>query len=295
VKPLHVALIVKNNSASRERDRRQAGYFSYAVPEFTWEHLSPGKQSQMDTRALKRAGFDVILHEDGGNWGAYLGSAIPVIYYAVDSTLSTAHLAQRQEQAARADLVLVDHDRLERFAARRGKPALRWGYCVNDRLFYPREKGVDVAYHCNSGGVAHSRRAEVRALLREWSGADGYSLSTGHLDVVQYAEALGRARVVVNLPQFAGNRPHRVLDAMASGAALLTAPVPDVSGEDRRAGTHYAEWQDTGELRQRIAAMLDEDGWREYADAGYAWVMAGHTWAVRARELRSLIYEELKL
>jgi len=288
VKPLRVGLIVKNRPGSVERLRRQCGYFSYDVPEFVWTHMTPGKKFRLNMKALRKQGFDLIFHEDGGNWGEYVGDDVPVVYYSVDSTLSDAHYIQRAEQGRKADLILVDHDRLERFAG--GPPVRRWSYCVNDKLFYAGEKRIDVGYHCNSSGVPDGPRAQLRAWLVEHCAANGYSLSTGHLSVEQYAAALGRARVVVNLPQAAGNRPHRVLDAMAAGAALLTAPLPDVSGEDSRTGVHYAEWQDTSDLAQHLKSLIAYQRWSDYAEAGALW-MQQHTWAVRAQELRAIVYE----
>src|SRR5690606_14013920 len=108
LKPLHVVLIVKNSPATRERENNQAGYFSYDVPEFTWEYLVPGKGARISLGALQKAGADVVCHVDGGSWCEYAHRTIPVVYYSIDSTLSEAHYWHRLGQARKADMVLIE-------------------------------------------------------------------------------------------------------------------------------------------------------------------------------------------
>src|SRR5262245_34298610 len=104
------------------------GAFSYPVPEFEWKHFSLGKGFDCDTRQFKEQGFDLIFHEDGGNYGNYTHRAIPIVYHAIDSTLSEDnHYSPRFIQAQKSDLILVDHDRLERFNIG-GVPTMRWAY-----------------------------------------------------------------------------------------------------------------------------------------------------------------------
>lgn len=294
MKPLHLLLIVKNSPGNFERENKGFGYFSYAVPEFTWDYESPGKHARIDLRAAKRRGYNAVLHLDGGCWGNYVRRDIPAIYYSVDSTIRPEHYAPRLAQAGKADLVLVDHDRLERFAAT-GRKVRRWLYCVNDRLFYPREKVTDVAYHCNSSGVIDSDRAKLREELTRFTANRGYSFRRERLSVAEYAASLGSARVVVNLPQVPINRPHRVYDAMASGAALVTGTLPKVSGENLRRDYEYVDFATHERCCEAVDGMLFSGAWEPVAQRGYDWVMAGHTWAHRAAELRAMLHKELGL
>lgn len=280
MKPLRVALIVKNTPAALARADRNMGLFSYAVPEFEWEHFSPGKGFTLDRAAFKRRGFDLVFHEDGGNWGEYDGGALPIVYYSIDSTLSEEfHFRPRFEQARKADLVLVDHDDLARFTPT-GKPVKRLSYAVNDRLFSPHEKVIDVCFHC--GGS--EGRGGVRAALAAYCKARGLTYVSGAVDLQTYAAHMGAARVVVNVPRTPRNRPHRVYDALACGAALLTAPLPTVSGETLTAGQGYTVFTD--DLETQLDALLPR--WQEAAEPGRAWA-ARQTWTVRAKELREII------
>lgn len=111
MKPLRVAVIVKNTPAAFRRESRNMGMWSYAVPEFTWEFFSPGKTFHLNRATFKKQGYDLIFHEDGGAWGKFTGGEIPYVYYAIDSTLTEEHhYKPRYEQAKQADLTLVDHE-----------------------------------------------------------------------------------------------------------------------------------------------------------------------------------------
>jgi spore maturation protein CgeB len=287
--PLRVLCIVKNAPASFERENKNVGYFSYPVPEFTWEYRSPGKGFSINTREVKREGYDLIFHIDGGNWGAYMGDEVPVVYYAIDSTLSEQdHYLPRKEQAARADLVLVDHDRLERFAFGK-RPVRRWSYCVNDKLFSPLGKTLDVCFHCGSS----PERAEMREALSRLCSLRGYSYRSGTVPLPSYANDMGQARIVVNVPRTPTNRPHRVFDAMACGVCLVTLPLPEVSDEARQAGCDYLEYVDVPTLVHSVGHLLDSGTWIETVQSGLVLVRERHTWAVRARELRWMLFETL--
>lgn len=289
MKPLHVALIVKNTPAAFERDCRNMGIFSYATPEFTWEHLAPGKGATLNTRDLKADGFDLAFIEDGGSYPDFRGDALPTVFYSIDSTLSDdLHFAPRIEQARKADLVLVDHDRLERFAPC-GRPVRRLSYAVNDRLFHPEAKTLDVCFHC-SGSL---ERRPVRIALHEMTQARGLSYRSGAVSLSEYAANLNRAKVVVNVPRTAINRPHRVFDALAAGAALVTTPLPEVSEEDRKPGRHYLEAA-FEQLVEKAVVLVENGTWELLAIGGHEWAQA-HTWAVRSRELRAMLAKELGL
>jgi hypothetical protein len=286
MKPIHVAVIIKDRPGTRERERRNMGMWSYAVDSFTWDFIAPGKGTTISTRDLKAKGFDLIFHEDGGAWAEYSGRAIPVVFYSIDSTLSEEyHFRPRFAQACQADLVLVDHDRLERFEPS-GRPVRRLLYCVNDRLFYPREKTLDVDFQC--GGTPE--RARLRVQLSELCKAHGWSYRSGVAPLEDYAAAMGAAKVVVVLPRTPRNRPHRVYDAMACGAAVLSAPLPDIQEERLFAGRDYTPLSE--DLDTQLAAVL---GWMPHlVSAGNGFIQQ-HTWSTRARELRTLLAKELGL
>ena len=286
--PLRVALIHHDNP---RQYHRMAGYWSYDVPEFVVHHFGVAGVSERYRRS-RFAGFDCIIWEDHRTKGTWTHDAnTPLVYHAVDSTLSPAHLRDRQMHATQADLVLVDHDRLGHFPGK----VRRLGYCVNDRLFrdYGEEKTVDVAFHCRTKGSPD--RAELRDWLGDYCRAHGYTYAAGDRAWEEYARAFNRAKITVNLARTVTNRPHRVFDAMACRTCLLTSPLPPVSGEERRAGVHYAEWRDFDDMAARIEGLLSSGQWRAIADAGHELVHRAHTWAVRAGELRQILEAEFSL
>lgn len=288
MKPLKVALLVKDRPVARKRDDRNMGWWSYAVDQFQWQHFNLGKGFTASTRQWERGGFDLIWVEDGGNWGKFTAPKLPIVYHAIDSTLSyDHHFLPRLEQAKHSDLVLVDHDVLERFAPA-GKPVHRLGYCVNDLVFrdYHLPKTVDVAFHC--GGSPD--RALIRQFLDGFCREHGLTFTSGIVSIPEYAYAMNRAKVVVNIPRVIGNRPHRVLDALACNAAVLTYPVPEVDG--LQPNVHYTI-TDEQHFADDLLALLAMERWEKRARAGYAFVHGYHTWRVQAKELRTLLQEQL--
>lgn len=292
-KPLRVAVLVKNTRAAYETFYRPMGYWSYPVPEFTWTFFSPGKPFKLDVRDFRNRGFDLIFHEDGGNWGDYLNrGSIPVVYLAIDSTLTAEnHFQPRYQQGKKADLVLVEHDDLNRWEGLT-RPALRFPYCVNDKVFlFSAAKKVDVSFH-NGGGV--DKRARLRHTLSELCSERGWSYTSGALPLLDYAQALRDSRVVVNWPRNPANRPHRILDAMMSGAAVLTGDVPTVW--DCYPGYHYLTFADAPELTAQLDRLLKDGGAGAavIARRGAEWA-ANNTWAKRAAQLRALLSSEIGL
>lgn len=289
MKPLRAALIVKNTPSSYERDLKNVGYFSYPVQEFTWEYFSPGKGVSVELDAFKRAGFDFVLHVDGGNWCQYVNPTIPVVYYSIDSTLSdTHHFAPRLEQAGRADLVLIDHDDLFRFVPC-GRPVRRWLYCVNDRLFVPGEKTVDVDFQC--GGSPE--RSYLRNKLSDLCAEHHLVYKSGVRPLPEYAETMSRSKIVVVRPRTETNRPHRIYDAMACGAAVASYPFPHLPGD-------YLEWETNffdlpSRSIETIPELIATGQWNQVAENGRKMVLRYHTWTTRAAELRVLLAEELSL
>jgi len=285
-------MVVKPSPGTQERENRNMGWFSYAVPEFTWDHFYLGRYFNRPRGDFKE--YDLIYIEDGGNWGSFTGGGPPVVYMAFDSTLSEEHYRIRYEQAKRADLVLLDHDRLSRFPKAR-----RLSFCVNDHVYKPFPKDTDVAYHCMSGKHSGSpggvERSELRGYLGDFCKSAGYSYRSGAMGLMEYAASMGSARIVVNWPRTLLNRPHRVFDAMACGACLVTGKLPPLPEEHRQVGVNYVEFEKKEELPVILKRLLDTGEWKPIAEAGYKLVMSEHTWQIRARELRQMLEKELGL
>lgn len=274
------------------------GFWSYPVPEFEWEHFSFGKNFSIKPADYRAKGYDLIFMEDGGNWGNFYGSGgCPVVYHAIDSTLSDEHhYSPRFVQAQKADLILVEHDRLFRFNGG-GVPTYQFRYCVNDLIFrdWKLPKDIDVAFHCNSGhAMPDTTRSNIRNTLHEICKKHGLSYSSGTLGVGEYARRLNRAKIVVNWPRTPYNRPHRVYDAMASRACLLTGPLPAVGGEAIASGVHYSAFENVEQLETLILFMLQNNNWMKMGEKGYQWATQ-QNWATRARELRNILHTTLNL
>lgn len=298
VNRLKVAVIVKNRAAAFERDNRSMGMWSYAVPEFQWDFLYLGREFVAHTASYAK-GYDFIFHEDGGNWGEFRGNALPILYHVIDSTLSEEHhYKPRYEQAKQANLILVDHDRLERFTGT-GKKAVRFEYAVNDKVFkdYGLEKTTDVAFHC--GGSDERQRVRVR--LHEICAAHGWKYTSGVLPLVEYAQAMNRAKIVVNWPRAEGNRPHRVFDAMACKSYLLTHRLlwidEGLTHNDPVFKENYWDYYDFEELEERLTILLGRFASRieSWSHDGWVQIQKHHTWAVRAQQLRELVKQEFGL
>jgi len=279
------------------------GYGSYPVPEFTWEKRTWTRfNTTRDLKELRKEGFDLVLHEDGGSWCSYSNrGALPFVYLSIDDTLSEDHLRNRVKQARQADLVLVDHGPLEPFKAESGRPVLRFNYCVNERIFHPREeKTTDVVFHCSAGArrgePGASERIRVRQLLARLCLEHGWSYRSGVRGLDKYALSLAQARVVVNVPRTETNRPHRVFDTMASGSCLLTGPIPKVVYDKVEEGIHYVVFRNDRELEDLLEYLLDDDGGlKTFEKEGYNLVRENHLWQKRATALRDILNGQLDL
>lgn len=287
MKQLHVGLVVKPTSPSFERDARSKGYFSYEVPEFTWEHITLGKYFYQDTRALAKQ-FDIVVHEDGGNWGQYIGNALPIVFISFDDTLSEGHFKERLSIAQQAGLILVDHGDLSRFGST-GKPVYRFPHCVNDLLFCDtsHERDIDVAFNCGKKGSDERQRLQIA--LKEFCAARELKYDGNLYPPDEYANVMARTRIVANWPRTPENRPHRVFDAMACGACLVTGPLPVVDGDLRITGEDYIEVQTESEILAAISKLLRSGEWLQIAKNGHELVMKHHTWSARAKQLRDMI------
>lgn len=283
--PLQVALLVKGTPATLERDKRNMGYWSYQVPEFSWDCLTPGVNFQ----ATK---YDLMFVEDGAPFPDSRG--LPSIFMSIDSTLDELHYRTRIDKARRADLVLLDHDSETRFPGCR--KVRQWNYCVNDHIFVPSGKSIDVNFRCSSGahkGYAGGlERDALRGYLSGLCANSGWSYVSGTTGLDLYAIDMGLSKVVVNWPRTPINRPHRIFDAMACRCCIVTAPIPKVPGDGLVLGAHYVEYRDKAELPDILRGLLGGDGWERYADAGHKLVMENHTWEIRAAQLRGIIREE---
>jgi glycosyltransferase involved in cell wall biosynthesis len=283
---MKVALIVKNSNGTQEREQRNMGYWSYPVPEFEWRHFITGKKAYATD--MNHYG-DVIFQEDAG---PYILKNVrkPVVYLAIDSTLSEDHLESRLKRAKNADLILVDHDDIERFK-HLGIPVRQWNYCVNDHLF--RDQGlsrdIDVSFYCGS----NVERGQIRNMLRPFCRGNDISFATGTLHPVQYAQAMAQSKIVLNWPRSPDNRAHRVFDAMACGACLVTGPVPNVSGDYLDRHNNYVPVNYIEDIPIVLQHLLKTGDWQHIAQNGKRLVDKYHRWSVRAKQLKQILAEEL--
>lgn len=305
MKPLHVLLVVKATVSAFLREGRNMGQFSYPVEQFTWEHMVIPKGGSIN-RADYAGKFDVIFHEDAPGC-TYEGDGPPVIFYDIDSTLTDDHhYRPRLEQAKQANLILVDHDRLGRFNLP-GIHTRRLSYCVNDRLFFDRglERDLDVVFHCPAGNLVPGgdERRKIRVMLDTYCKQHGLTYVSGAIDIVTYANHFARAKVVVSWARTIRNRPHRVLDATASGACLLTSPLPPTEDVDTVAlpivffdQINCLIAKDSEELPSRLDEAFEElyqrQTWQGLAERSHKVTMELHTWRERAKELRTIIADE---
>lgn len=281
---MQVALVVKNSISTQDRDNRNMGLFSYPVPEFEWKHFIFGGHKAY---ATEMNDYDLIFQEDAGprHWK---DRRARLVYLAIDSTLSEDHLQARLERAEQSDLILVEQDDLERFS-HLGIPVKRFNYCVNDRLMrdhgLPRD--LDVSFHC--GGNGQPERAKVREMLATYCKKRRLTYQSGILHITDYAMAMARSKIVVNWPRTPANRPHRVFDAMACGACLVTGPIPDVMGDERVPGRDYLQVNRISDIPDTIDYLLETGEWQQIAGKGKRLIARYHTWTIRARQLKGIL------
>jgi len=285
MRPLRVALIHRNSP--RVMETRMVGWWSYAVPEFVVTHYVVGRGFRLDRDELAKA-HDMAVYEDAKIFGTFSGKAeIPIFYHAVDSTALEGHYQHRLSEGSKCDVILVDHDKLERFEIS-GRPVFRFGYCINDHLFYDYEleKTVDVSFHCNAKDCPE--RVNVMLFLADFCKERNYVFVAGQRDWIEYAKAFNRSKITVNVSVAPPNRPHRVFDAMGSKTCLITNHLCEVSGEERKAGIHYLEYSTPKNLANIIDEILSTGLWKQIGEQAYRLVHEKHTWQVRAGQLREL-------
>ena len=283
MKPLRVLLIHRDN----DNYRNLTGWWSYPVPEFTWQAArvpAINFSVKVDPQL-----FDLIVLDD---WifGNVEANHVPLAYVVVDSARSDEQLARNLRQAKHANLILVDSDDLAKFNI--GRPARRFAYAVNERLYHPCPKTHDVAFLC----WPTQPRREVQERAAQICARHGWSFLTGtYANFQDYAAAIGSARVVIHKAHVERARSWRVFDVMASRGCLLSSPLPTVDGDGIEKGVHYAEYANPDALEGKLERLLTGNAWAEMAETGYQHVVAHHTWAIRAKDLRELLAKELRL
>jgi hypothetical protein len=312
--PLRLALL--HRGSWYRGKARVDGQFAYEVEGLEWVHHVVDKQFTLDVSPWKDV--DVLWLDDGKyHKNATLvppkGQRIsPLVYYVLYPTLAH-HLYEDRLAKARqwADLVLLDHDDLGRWQDRSFQ-ARRLAYSVNDHYYRDRglRRDIDVGYYAVWG---HNRgRKAFEAWLGDFCARKGYRFYglKGESVKTEYANLLARTKVVVHLSRTAHTRPPRIFDAAASGAATLSNPMPEVSGECWLPWVHYAPFREPQDVYQERAEpwpsfsdeecaeviaglewLLDEGHWEPTAQAAKQYVMSCHTWERRAVELRGILLD----
>jgi hypothetical protein len=278
VDKLRALVIVKNI-----KPVQNMGMFSYSVDEFVWDYATPDKGSVLHVDDSK---YDFIFHEDGGRWCDY-DTKLPVIYYSIDSTLSYEHhFLPRLIQARKADLVLVDHDSLDRFSG--CKKVMRFGYCANDKLFYKQGSLIDVNFHCGSSPERKILREQLNNLCQDY----GYSYVSGVVDIDTYAQRMNNSKLVINWPRNKHNRSHRIVDGIVSGACVITGAHPLV--DNLLPNIHMEIADSLEELLELVKVMLS-GGLYKLTTSNTEPIRHQYTWQYRAKELRELLQCEFSL
>jgi len=311
--PLKLALVHRDNWY---RDKlRIDGQWAYPVPEFTWFHVPVDKSFELDVSVFKDT--DAVWLDDGKYGQVTIvpqkGQRVsPLVYYVLYPTLAGHLYHDRLEKAQQlADLVLLDHDDLGRWTDTSFQ-ARRLAYSVNDRYYRDRglRRDIDVGFYAVWG---HNRG---RKAFEEWlenlcqrKGYRFYGLK-GRTVNTEYANLLARTKVVVHLNRSPQTRPPRIFDAAASGAALLSNPMPPVSGEHFEPWLHYAPFGEPQDVYQEKAQpwtslgdeeceevvdglewLLDRGNWEATAQQAKQYVLACHTWERRAVDLRGILLD----
>ena len=282
---MNVAVVCRRKAF--DEDRQKHGWWSYPVPDFTWTFYPVSDGEAVDRDALAAQGHQAIFWEDWA-WNTWTGSALPVMAHIVDSNTSPRRRQTYLARARQADVILVDQDHLNVFGDL-NRPVYRWAYGVNEHIFCPREKRIDVAYHV----ARTTERAALGGWLEGFCNQHGYSLTIGGgRTIEQYAALLGQARIVVHRSSAPQCRSHRFFDALASRCCLLSDPIQGVPEDGLRAGTHYLTYESPEALGEQLDALLRDGVWAQTAAVGYQFVLARHTWANRAALLHSILEAE---
>ena len=321
MKPLRVALV---HRGQEYRYTRVDGQFAYEVPEFIWEHVEVHKSVQNLDINEWQGKYDLVWLDPGKY--SFLNilapkvakHKVPVIYWSLYPTLTPGHLKKERARAQRnANLALVDHDNLKHWEGL-GIPVRRLAYSVNERYYYDRgsERDIDVNFACYRE-YSHERPA-LDAWLRDYCGRRGWSYASGSgFAGEDYAVLMARSKVVVHILRTPQTRPPRMFDTAACGTAMLSNPMPAVSGEHFERGTMYRVFNNPfsagvsdgqrhppqktmgdascGEIITELDYLLTGDNWRGVAENAKSYVLSCHTWQHRATELRQIVHKEFGL
>lgn len=320
VKPLHIILF------HREHWYRQApridGQFAYPVPQFTWEHHNLNKGFEEDLFDYRQ--FDIAWLDEGKykSYSRFIPNAPHTTYlcpsvamYVLYPTLNSGHYTRRVERAKlNADLVLIDHDDLERWKENVRMPVRRLAYSVNERYYCDRgyERDIDVGFYYIT--AFNKERPALDMWLRGFCNRKGYTYHStkGKSVGMEYAELLARTKVVIHMNRTPQTRPPRIFDVAASGACLLSNPMPRVSGEGWTINEHYYEFkrpfsaeyaefepneipvytdEDCFDLRVGLEVLLGKGLWEMYAQQAKQYVLSCHTWEHRAKQLYTILLD----
>lgn len=322
MKPLRVALVHRDQW---HRWNRIDGQFAYPVPEFVWEHVLVEKIFRLDLSTL--SDFDLVWWDEGKHKGGPVwfnpprGPArpVPLAYYCLYPTLNAGIRRDRQLRARdNADLVLLDHDKLELWQDV-GIPARRCSYSVDETRYKPLEGGnaakdVDVGFYC-VWNYSPERRA-LNNWLAGYCERRGWTFGTNDGQGSEdYPRLLARCKVVVHINRTPDTRPPRIFDASACGAAVLASRMPVVNGEswedgytyvafDVPSAMHHSEEYATrepytdaecGQIAEALDLLIGGGHWQQIAGRAREYVLAEHTWARRAHYLRHALKDTLGL
>lgn len=316
MKPIHALLVHKSDWYRGEE--RIDGFFQYPVPEFTWDHLEVKKGFHLDLHQHQYRKYDIIFWDDG-KYKDYAGFSplaphttymVPqVCMYALYPTLTNSHFTRRVARAKKnADIVLIDHDDVERWKEATKLRCFRMAYCTNERYYVPGAKDIDVGFYYvlgwNKERVAMDKWLKGFCHKKGWS----YHSTNGKSVGRNYRDLLSRTRVVIHMNRTMNTRPPRIFDASISGCAMLSNPMPVVS-EENWDGKHVSfQWprseeykqftrkevptytdRDCGQVAQGLERLIDKHHYREIVLRAREYTLQFHTWAVRAGQLREVI------
>lgn len=306
------------------RHARIDGQFAYPSPGLVWRQNGLSKTTTVNLSSLPAFADGTqadVAWLDEGKYQRYQLFAqppgphrpTPVVYNAVYPTLNQSTYESRVVLAReQADLVLVDHDDLGRWERDTGLPCRRLAYSVDETRYRDRglRRDIDVGFYCVY--AFNSERPAMDEWLAAFCERKGYRFATteGQNVGTEYAELLARTKVVIHLTRTPRTRPPRIFDTAACRTALLSNPMPAVSGEHFEQWVHYVPFgephsrsyrpftgwkplrdEHCGEVIAGLEWLLDEGHWEHVAERAHEYVMACHTWRTRAVQLRGILLD----
>ena len=301
----------------QHRYDRVDGMFQYSVPEFTWEQFRLSKTAPVHLPDI--AHYYDVAWLDEGKYKLYKlfdqHHHIPVVYWSLYPTLNESTFDSRVAMAREhADLVLLDHDEIMKWilALKSETPVRRLAYATDEYRYRDRglHRTIDVGFY---NVYAYSaERPGLDDWLADFCKRKGYAyLSTKGQNVGdEYPALLAKTKVVVHLNRTPRTRPPRIFDCAASKTALLSNPMPSVTGEHFEPWVHYGTFneprskvyapfgeypkftdKDCQEVIHGLEWLLDDGHWEHVAERAHEYVMACHTWRVRAVQLRGILLD----